>query len=651
MTMLRVRLAMYCVLFLGSGCQKSTPAQAGGYSNWLQNCEQNADCSDAMCVCGICTEPCDTEASCEREDSPEAVCVNPSGLETASECGTSVRQRAMATGLCFVACTEDEDCGDEGRSCMEGACVNHRALMGTQASDCGVDGGCDSESLVDAGGSETVADAGGSETVVDAGGSETVVDAGDAGAGDGSTSRDGEVEQGQMCLSDGGLGLNCDGCPIDQDACDGVCTSLAYDSNNCGACGNSCGDRVCDHGRCRDATGFQTAVRIDDASGDVVGDPRITVDQSGNYLVTWAEDEGGIMDLWENRFDVATGSWTGAARLVDAIFEDVDSIVVASSASTSMVAWAMQRGTHVAVHAVIYDWSAGEWSEVTEIPGQTLFNASDLALAVDPAGNAIVTWREMDGFFFSRYDATSDSWLDATPFAFAVGGYRGPLVMHAHADGDVTAAWITSGSTQVTQVTRFAAGGGTWSNAASIDSVNPGESNNVVLAAAPNDEVVAIWTRGNRLWWSRHDGTMDTWQVASLLANGPQDYVNAIELVFEETGHAYLSYERRRELWFQRYDSGAGIWSDPKALPFEFYSGQRVGMRIAASGDLLMGHGRSHRAHAVRYDVQADAFGEVEPLEYRDGRVGPVSLAADDSAGAGFVWRMGDDGIWSHHYR
>lgn len=41
-----------------------------------------------------------------------------------------------------------------------------------------------------------------------------------------------------------------EGCSSDQTECSGECVDLDYDPDNCGSCGNSCGDLLCDAGQC-----------------------------------------------------------------------------------------------------------------------------------------------------------------------------------------------------------------------------------------------------------------------------------------------------------------------------------------------------------------------------------------------------------------
>lgn len=71
-------------LFVAGACAKSETPPGNGQTHWLQRCEDDADCGDLSCECGVCTIECVRDTSCRAL--PGLSCRNAATLETASEC-------------------------------------------------------------------------------------------------------------------------------------------------------------------------------------------------------------------------------------------------------------------------------------------------------------------------------------------------------------------------------------------------------------------------------------------------------------------------------------------------------------------------------------------------------------------------------------
>lgn len=116
--MMQVRHALICALLLGlpglvSGCQDEGP-QENSNTNWLRECDSTDDCGNLVCLCGTCTQSCDTEDDC-AEDSRSS-CI------AATEAGASIvcDGAPPTAGICLPRC-EDQECPD-GTSCIGGVC-------------------------------------------------------------------------------------------------------------------------------------------------------------------------------------------------------------------------------------------------------------------------------------------------------------------------------------------------------------------------------------------------------------------------------------------------------------------------------------------------------------------------------------------------
>jgi hypothetical protein len=88
----------------------------GGESHWFAACSSDADCSDGHCLCGVCTAPCFSDATC---DGPrESACVDAATNAALGSCAGLPRGGA----ICLAVCESDGECGSELR-CRGGSCL------------------------------------------------------------------------------------------------------------------------------------------------------------------------------------------------------------------------------------------------------------------------------------------------------------------------------------------------------------------------------------------------------------------------------------------------------------------------------------------------------------------------------------------------
>lgn len=100
------RWLAWILVLLVSGCgAKTAEERSESNTNWLQRCDEDAECGEALaCRCGVCTK------NCERDSCPAA-------LTCLAACGES----ALA---CQAACQSDADCAylDGNATCLDGVC-------------------------------------------------------------------------------------------------------------------------------------------------------------------------------------------------------------------------------------------------------------------------------------------------------------------------------------------------------------------------------------------------------------------------------------------------------------------------------------------------------------------------------------------------
>ena len=117
--------AIIALLALG-GCAKSQQPLPNKNTNWLDQCERDADCGDALeCRCGLCTVICDDDATCEL-DGRSGVCWQEDSEELDGWCDEPLVARAICVPPALVtdgAPPTDEQEPTEAQCRAPGSCV------------------------------------------------------------------------------------------------------------------------------------------------------------------------------------------------------------------------------------------------------------------------------------------------------------------------------------------------------------------------------------------------------------------------------------------------------------------------------------------------------------------------------------------------
>ncbi|HEY3493732.1 MAG TPA: hypothetical protein VGK73_03555, partial [Polyangiaceae bacterium] len=180
-------------------------------------CPPRADCDDGQCRCPgeetICGDECvDIQTDDAHCGSCEEVCVT-GALCNDGDCECPEGETECADG-CVDTDVSEEHCGECGTTCTGGTCTDGMCVCPTDYTNCG--GVCvDLKTTKDHCGSCEVA-CPNDEICVP-------------------TDGDPEGEPPGECV-----------CPEPKVDCDGICTDLATDAQNCGACGSACeNNKIC----------------------------------------------------------------------------------------------------------------------------------------------------------------------------------------------------------------------------------------------------------------------------------------------------------------------------------------------------------------------------------------------------------------------
>ncbi len=94
-------------------CEPEEGPRTDSQTNWYRACTSGAECGELVCLCGVCTRPCDDDTSCDGLAA--ASCVQGGGVIAVCSGRTP-----PSAGLCLFACDVD-DCV-AGQTCAAGAC-------------------------------------------------------------------------------------------------------------------------------------------------------------------------------------------------------------------------------------------------------------------------------------------------------------------------------------------------------------------------------------------------------------------------------------------------------------------------------------------------------------------------------------------------
>jgi len=100
------------------GCEtEAGEPSTGSESHFLRSCDDDSECGDLSCVCGVCSTPCDDVAECTELD-PIAECVPSATRPSDSACATP------PDAICDVTCESDADCDSLATAslCTQGFC-------------------------------------------------------------------------------------------------------------------------------------------------------------------------------------------------------------------------------------------------------------------------------------------------------------------------------------------------------------------------------------------------------------------------------------------------------------------------------------------------------------------------------------------------
>jgi hypothetical protein len=329
-----------------------------------------------------------------------------------------------------------------------------------------------------------------------------------------------------------------------------------------------------------DAGAWGTPVSVSTA-GQMANKASIGGDAAGDQVAAWQVYVGGNSEYAVEAAVRSGGSWSPPVDLTTAVRFEREPVVAVNASGEAIVAWSTWTGSNNQVEIVRGD-VAGDWGapEVISTPG---VNSGGVDVALDGAGAAFVTWRQMmEGGFYEPAVTTDEGGSWSTPQVLNPStSYSAETpIVKVDPKGDAVVAWDRNEAVEA--ASRPA--GGSWSGPTELANFGVNSIGAPVkLAIDEAGEAAAIWGTANggpRLETARMSPS-GTWSAAEVIASSSRTYFETT-IALTPTGEeiaVWTGEEAGSPVLMTARRPVAGAWTEPTAL---HATGEQYGLSLVA---------------------------------------------------------------------
>jgi hypothetical protein len=313
---------------------------------------------------------------------------------------------------------------------------------------------------------------------------------------------------------------------------------------------------------------------IHEAMAPFPGSPQVGLDDAGNAVAVWHQGGNNFRDGWANRYDAELDMWLGAERIEPDGDGFADSLrVVMDGAGNATVVWPFYRESGPGmVRANRFDAASGSWTGDIDVSAQGA-GPSDVTAAVDVRGNVMAAWVqspsgvEIIDAVAARYDVESGTWGEPITIDSHDLGHANHPNVSADADGNFFIGWHQSGEDVVhVWVNRYDAGNGVWATAEQLD-IATGSEGAVwpKLGADHHGNCLVIWQEGAQLMSALYDRSTRQWSMLGPLSE--ELGMSEPRLAVDRAGNGlalYLGAGQRP--YVSRFDAASRSWGEPESI-------------------------------------------------------------------------------------
>ena len=279
--------------------------------------------------------------------------------------------------------------------------------------------------------------------------------------------------------------------------------------------------------------------------------PQVAADAHGNAIEVWGEHNGAIYNVWMRQY-IAGSGWQTDAPLQTEPGDAQEQQIAFDKDGNAMAIWEQKTSATYDIWARRYIPGAG-WNQPEPLE-TAAEQAGSPQVAWDAAGNAIAIWQQATpnsgphSIWSNRFDANLGWAIDGTlveHIELAPGGVPQLAVDPA---GNAIAVWqqldLSRAATDI-WANRFVAGTG-WGNEGQIEIQKKGNANHAQVAVDASGNAIAVWmendgTRPN-IWTNRYIPGSG-WGTAQLLEH-EDGYAGDPQIAIDADGNAFAIWQQ-----------------------------------------------------------------------------------------------------------
>ena len=290
-------------------------------------------------------------------------------------------------------------------------------------------------------------------------------------------------------------------------------------------------------------------------------DAQLAVDDMGNALVTWVQDNATSDELMVRQYLQGTG-WldpaTLASNIVTNSFGEPSAKLTLDKNGNALLVWNQQGASGDQLYVKRYSVSDG-WLPTDVLTTNSNASIHSIRVASNDFGNALVVWREtvsgMERIYARVYDHVNNSW-DAPRELLTLGasGYSGNLdVALDHLGNAMVVMQQHNGTRGDIFYSRYDVTQESWSTAAALENDDIGHAQDARVAVDANGNMVAVWQQfdgSNNNIWARRYVVDSGWLVADLVAA----VADSPDLAVDRSGNISVLWEQNGAVNARRYE-------------------------------------------------------------------------------------------------
>ena len=312
------------------------------------------------------------------------------------------------------------------------------------------------------------------------------------------------------------------------------------------------------------ATGWGTPQRINPGIAlETAQQPHVAIDDNGNAIAVWMQSDfarnRSANDIWASRYTAQAG-WS-APVLIESSFADAGSPRVSMDGAGNAIAVFWQHiGERIGIYATRFEPATG-WGRTMAVETDNSFEGVVPQIAMDASGRATVVWQAVvfTAGAVSGYQVRGNRYTPAAGWDSAVSvgvAYSNPSPRVAvDSSGYAVAVWVApDGAWDSIWSSRTTAGGG-WTQPVLIETDNTNSARNPHVAFDGSGNAIAVWAQSDGL----RDNIMANRYVAGAGWGGA---------VLIETDNAGSAYEP--QVVIDGSGNATAVWSQRNVAGFTF---------------------------------------------------------------------------------